>query len=152
MIAAAVHLAPDAAVLLLTLGLLLICVELNRPGWIVPGALGLLLALFAVARCCGYELSRAAVALLATALALLLLDLLRPTPMLVAVAATLALVLGLRPPGGWACAAARRYRLLCAACWWGGNLMAHPHRPPRPRQQSVRLVTERHLAPGAVTT
>jgi len=95
MIAAAVHLAPDAAVLLLTLGLLLICVELNRPGWIHPGALGLLLALFSVAALLRYDLSRAAVALLGTALALLLLDLLRPTPMLVAVAATLALVLGL---------------------------------------------------------
>ena len=71
------RLGPDAAVLLLTLGLLLVWLELNRPGWILPGALGLLFVL------------------LATAAALLLLDLLRPTPSAVALAAILALVLGL---------------------------------------------------------
>jgi membrane-bound serine protease (ClpP class) len=87
-------LGPDAAVLLLTLGLLLLYMELNRPGWIVPGALGLLLALFAGASLLRLQLSLAAAALLATAVALLLLDLLRPTPVLVAAAATLALVLG----------------------------------------------------------
>ncbi len=43
------HLSPDAALLVLTLGLLLIYVELNRPGWIVSGAVGLLAVLFAVA-------------------------------------------------------------------------------------------------------
>jgi membrane-bound serine protease (ClpP class) len=42
-------LSPDAALLILTLGLALIAVELNRPGSIVPGALGLLLALLAAA-------------------------------------------------------------------------------------------------------
>ena len=92
---AAAHLAPDPAILLLTLGLLLIYVELNRPGWIFPGACGLLLALLSVGSLLRLDLSVAAVALLATATALLLLDLLRPTPVLVAVAATLALVLGL---------------------------------------------------------
>jgi membrane-bound serine protease (ClpP class) len=91
----AAHLAPDAAVLLLALGLLLVCVEINRPGLVLPGALGLLLVLFSVASLLRYDLSRAALALLGTALALLLLDLLRPTPLLVAVAAMLALVFGL---------------------------------------------------------
>ena len=85
---------PDTAVLLLTLGLLLIYVELNRPGWIVPGALGLLLALFSTASLLQFELSLGAAALLATAVMLLLLDLLRPTPVVVAAAATLALILG----------------------------------------------------------
>ena len=42
-------LSPNAAILILTLGLALIAVELNRPGSILPGALGLLLALLAVA-------------------------------------------------------------------------------------------------------
>jgi membrane-bound serine protease (ClpP class) len=88
------HAAPDAAVLLLTLGLLLVYVELNRPGWILPGTFGLLLTLFAVASLLRLHLSPAAVALLASAAALLLLDLRRRTPRLVAAAATLALVLG----------------------------------------------------------
>jgi membrane-bound serine protease (ClpP class) len=92
---AASYLAPDSAILLLTLGLLLIYVELNRPGWIFPGACGLLLALLSVVSLLRLDLSLVAIALLATATALLLLDLLRPTPLLVAVAATLALVLGL---------------------------------------------------------
>ena len=91
---AAAHLAPDAAIVLLTLGLLLIYVELNRPGWIVPGACGLLLALLATASLLRLNLSLAAVTLLATAAALLLLDLLRPAPALVALAATVALILG----------------------------------------------------------
>jgi membrane-bound serine protease (ClpP class) len=92
---AASYLAPDSAILLLTLGLLLIYVELNRPGWIFPGACGLLLALLSIGSLLRLDLSLVAIALLATATALLLLDLLRPTPVLVAVAATLALVLGL---------------------------------------------------------
>ena len=93
-ITTAQHPGPDAAVLLLTLGLLLVYVELNRPGWIAPGALGLLLALFAAASLLRCDLSLAALALLATAAALLLLDLRHPTPVLVAAAATLALVMG----------------------------------------------------------
>jgi membrane-bound ClpP family serine protease len=94
MLESMLHAGPDGAVLLLTFGLVLICVELNRPGWILPGTLGLLLVLFAVASLLRLELSLAGLALLATAAALLLLDLLRPTPTIVAVAATLALVLG----------------------------------------------------------
>jgi len=43
------RLGPDSALLVLTLGVLLIYVELNRPGWVVPGAVGLTAALFAVA-------------------------------------------------------------------------------------------------------
>jgi membrane-bound ClpP family serine protease len=40
-------LSPNAAMLLLALGIALIALELNRPGSIVPGAFGLLLALLA---------------------------------------------------------------------------------------------------------
>lgn len=40
---------PDGAILILTLGIALIAVELNRPGWILPGAAGLLLTLLAAA-------------------------------------------------------------------------------------------------------
>ena len=42
-------LSPNAAVLILTLGLTLIALELNRPGSILPGAIGLLLTLLAAA-------------------------------------------------------------------------------------------------------
>lgn len=98
------HLSPDAAILVLTVGLVLIYVELNRPGWILSGALGLLAVLFAVASLVRLELNPGAIALVGTAVGLLLLDLLRRTPALVAVAATVALVLGfdqlVAGPGG----------------------------------------------------
>ncbi len=42
-------LSPNGAVLLLTLGLMLIALELNRPGSILPGAFGMLLTLLAAA-------------------------------------------------------------------------------------------------------
>jgi membrane-bound serine protease (ClpP class) len=97
------RLAPDVALLVLTLGLLLIYVELNRPGWIVTGAIGLTATLFAVASLVRAGVNPAAVALVGTAVALLGLDLRRRTPGLVSVAATLALVLGfaqlVRGPG-----------------------------------------------------
>jgi membrane-bound serine protease (ClpP class) len=92
--AAPLHLAPDAALLIFTLGLLLIYIELNRPGWIVPGACGLLLALLAAASLLRLNVSLASATLVASAAALLLLDLFRPAPALVAIAATLALILG----------------------------------------------------------
>jgi membrane-bound ClpP family serine protease len=40
---------PNAAVLLLTLGLTLIAIELNRPGMVLPGTLGLLIVLLSFA-------------------------------------------------------------------------------------------------------
>jgi membrane-bound serine protease (ClpP class) len=94
MLARLAHLGPDVALLMLTLGLLLIYVELNRPGWIVCGAVGLTATLFAVASLVRLGLNPAAVALVGTAVVLLGLDLMRRTQGLVAIAATLALVLG----------------------------------------------------------
>ncbi len=91
----AAHLPPEAALVVLTAGLLLIYVELNRPGWIWSGALGLLATLFAVASLGRMELNTAAIALVGTAVALLALDLVRRTGAIVGMAATLALVLGL---------------------------------------------------------
>ncbi len=103
MLAGLAHLRPDVALLVLTLGLLLIYVELNRPGWIVSGAVGVLATLFAVASLVRAGVNPAAVALVGTAVVLLALDLLRRTQAMVAVAATLALVLGfahlMRGPG-----------------------------------------------------
>jgi membrane-bound serine protease (ClpP class) len=88
------HLSPNHALLLLTAGILLIYLELNRPGWILPGAVGLSGTLFAVASLARQELNLAALALVCTGAALLMLDLWRRTQVTVAVAATLALVLG----------------------------------------------------------
>jgi membrane-bound serine protease (ClpP class) len=85
---------PAAALLLLTLGIALIYVELNRPGSILPGALGLLATLLAIAAIANHHPALPAVILCLTAIALLALDLYRPTHLLVAIAATLALILG----------------------------------------------------------
>jgi len=88
------HLSPDAALMLLTFGLLLIYLELNRPGWILPGAIGLLVSLLSIASLLRQDLRSPAVLLIATAIALLALNLVRATHPLVAAAATLALILG----------------------------------------------------------
>ena len=66
-------LAPNAAVLLLTLGIALIAIELNRPGWIVPGTLGLLLALLASASLYKRHPSAEAALEIAACIALMLL-------------------------------------------------------------------------------
>jgi membrane-bound serine protease (ClpP class) len=89
-------LAPDSAVVMLTVGMLLIYVELNRPGWVIPGVVGLLAALFAIASVGRLEVSLGGSALVATGVGLLALDLLRRTSVIVTVAATLALALGFR--------------------------------------------------------
>ncbi len=94
MLARLAQLSPDVALVVLTLGVLLIYVELNRPGWVVPGAVGLTVALFAVASLARAGVNGAAVALVGSAVVLLGLGLRRQTPVVVAVAATLALVLG----------------------------------------------------------
>jgi membrane-bound serine protease (ClpP class) len=90
------HLQPNTAILLFTLGTALIYFELNRPGSILPGALGLLATLLSIAALSHRRLEPAGLLLILSAFSLLLLDLLRPTHILVAVAATVALVLGLR--------------------------------------------------------
>jgi membrane-bound serine protease (ClpP class) len=87
-------LTPTAAILLLTAGILLLYWEINRPGLIVPGAVGLLASLVALGSLIRQGNSIATV-LLITAVSLLLVDLLRPTHISVALAATLALTLGL---------------------------------------------------------
>jgi membrane-bound serine protease (ClpP class) len=94
MLARLAHLGPDAALLMLTAGVLLIYVELNRPGWVVPGAVGLTATLFAVASLGRLGVHPVAVALVGTAVVLLGLGLRRRTPVGVDVGATLALVLG----------------------------------------------------------
>lgn len=87
-------LTPDRALLLLTTCVLLIYVELNRPGWIFPGAVGLLGSLLALKSILRLDLKLAAVALVCGGVALLLLGVRRNTPLVVAIAATLSLCLG----------------------------------------------------------
>jgi len=93
--AALLRLSPDGCVLLFTFGVLLIYVELNRPGSILPGAVGLLLALLAVAPFFHQHLSPAAILAIAVGGALLARGLRRSTSAITPVAATLCLVFGL---------------------------------------------------------
>ncbi len=85
---------PNVALVVLTVGILLIYVELNRPGWVVPGAVGLTAALFAVASLGRIGVHPAAAVMVGTAVVLLGLGLRRRTPVVVDVGATLGLVLG----------------------------------------------------------
>ena len=97
-------LGPDHAIVMMTVGVLLIYVELNRPGWVIPGAVGLLATLFAIRSVLRMDVSLGGMALVATAVGLLALGLFRRTTLVVTLAATLALVLGLKDlvvgPGG----------------------------------------------------
>jgi membrane-bound ClpP family serine protease len=103
MLARLAYLSPDVALLVLTLGVLLIYVELNRPGWVVAGAVGLTALLFGVASLGRVGVNPGAAVLVGTAVALLGVGLRRRTPAVVAIAATLGLVLGfaklVRGPG-----------------------------------------------------
>jgi membrane-bound ClpP family serine protease len=90
------QLSPNAAVVLLTLGLFLIYYELNRPGSILPGALGLLATLLSIASLAPHGFDLPGTTLVLSAVALLTVDLLRPTSILIATAATVALIFGLR--------------------------------------------------------
>jgi membrane-bound ClpP family serine protease len=88
------HLSANVGLLVLTVGVLLIYVELNRPGWVMPGVVGLTATLFGVASLARLGVNPGAVALVGTAVVLLGLGLRRRTPVMVPVAATLGLVLG----------------------------------------------------------
>jgi membrane-bound ClpP family serine protease len=84
---------PDAATILLTLGLALIALELNRPGWILPGSAGLLLALLSLASLFRLHPSPRIVIGLIASMALLLLQLRRPVHLFLILGATILLIL-----------------------------------------------------------
>ena len=86
---------PDLSVLLLTLGLLLIYLEVNTPGTVVPGAAGVLLVLLAVFALHMLPLSGIGILLCLTAVVLLLLEARYAAHGLIAVAGILCLVAGL---------------------------------------------------------
>ncbi len=85
---------PDLGVLLLVLGGLLVYLEFNVPGTIVPGALGTLLILLALFGLNLLPIRHTAVLLLAAALVLILLELKFASHGILALAGTLALVFG----------------------------------------------------------
>jgi len=92
--AALLHLSPNAVLLLFTLGIGLIYLELNRPGSILPGAAGLLLALLVVASLLHQQLSPIAILLILLGIGFLAIGLRRTTHFLVGFAAFLCLFFG----------------------------------------------------------
>ena len=83
------------AVLLLTAGIALIYVELNRPGRVVPGALGVLVTLLAAAALVQHGVRGEGVLLLTVSAIVLAGDLVRPTGIPLAVVSAAALCIGL---------------------------------------------------------
>lgn len=96
LIPACVSLTPDVAVVLGTLGLCLGFVECNRPGRILPGALGLTLTLFALASLVRDGPRAWAVLLLLGAALTLLANVWRRLPWWSLIAATVGAIAGLR--------------------------------------------------------
>lgn len=88
-------LSPNAAALILTLGLALIAIEFNRPGSIVPGALGLVLSLLAIASLAPRHPRPEPVAQFFVALALLLSQARRPLSWIIPVSAAILLILSM---------------------------------------------------------
>ncbi len=88
------RLSPDVALLLVTLGVLLVYLELNRPGWIWSLAVGVLAVLLGAAALGQRELNPAALGLVLVAISILLLNLLRRLQVALLLAATLAIVIG----------------------------------------------------------
>ena len=86
---------PDTAVLILATGVLLIFVECNLPGAILPGAVGLLLVLSGIYGIALHSLRPSALLLLFAAGALLCLPVRRPLAILNALAGTAGLIYAL---------------------------------------------------------
>jgi membrane-bound serine protease (ClpP class) len=86
---------PDLAVLLLLAGLLLIYVEFNLPGTIIPGSLGALLLLLGLFGLGFLPVRHTAIALLLAGLALMLLELKSTSHGILAFAGTVSIVFGL---------------------------------------------------------
>lgn len=89
-------LSPDGAVMVASLGLLLIFVELNRPGRVLPASLGLLLMLLASATLLRFGVQLWPALLAGAAVAVALGNLYRRMPLWLFVLATCGLVTALR--------------------------------------------------------
>ncbi len=106
----------NQAILLGTLGLCLGFVECNRPGRILPGAVGLLFFLFSCARLTAAGLRFPALLVIAMATLILLGNLPRSLPLWLLVLATVGLIAGLHwLPAGAAAAIPLRIALPCGA-------------------------------------
>ena len=90
------RLSPDQAVVLGTVGILLIFLEFNRPGRVYAGSVGLLFACFAVAAILGMELRTIPVACLCLFAAIFLLNLSRTLPVALLAASTVGGIMALR--------------------------------------------------------
>ncbi len=86
---------PDLSILLLTLGFLLVYLEINTPGTVVPGAAGVLLILLAAYALLMLPLSATGIVLCMAAALLLLLEAQFPAHGVLACTGIIALVLGL---------------------------------------------------------
>jgi membrane-bound ClpP family serine protease len=89
------NLSPNTAVLTLTVGLALIALELNRPGSVFPGAIGLLLSLLAAASLGKHHPRPGAVLLSIGSMVLLLWQARRTFPWIVPAGATIFLILSM---------------------------------------------------------
>lgn len=87
---------PDVAVCVATLGFLLICVEFNRPGRILPAAFGLVLSLFAIASLLRTGVEVWPACLIGVSAAIIIANAWRRLPVAFLLAATLALIVDLR--------------------------------------------------------
>ena len=87
---------PGRAVIMASVGIFLVFVELNRPGRILPGVLGFLLLLFAVAALIHIRVQPWAAALLIASAGIFLLNLWRALPTWLLVLVTLLTIAGLR--------------------------------------------------------
>lgn len=87
---------PDGAVVLASLGLLLIFVELNRPGRILPASFGLLLLLLASGALFRFGLQTRSVLLLLAASGMALINLYRRLPLSLMLVSTAGWVFALR--------------------------------------------------------
>jgi len=88
-------LSPNAAILILTAGLALIAIELNRPGSVLPGAIGLLLSLLAVTSLAKHHPHPEAIFLISASMAALLWQARRTLLWIIPAGATLLLTLSM---------------------------------------------------------
>jgi membrane-bound serine protease (ClpP class) len=94
MSAALIHLSPDAALALLTVGIFLIYLELNRPGSILPGAFGITAVLLAAAALARTSLNPSSILLIFIGMTVFARGIRRNTPSYLYAIATVCLLLG----------------------------------------------------------
>ncbi len=87
---------PDASLLTLFAGVLLIYLECNRPGSVLPGCLGALLTLLSINAFTHMPLRQPALALIVAGVALVVADLTMPVRNPAAILGTISLIIGLR--------------------------------------------------------